>query len=102
MIIPKQDNVVVKLDPVIANAGGLLVVPNPKTWRAKGGAIEGENRGTVVSVGPGKANKLGKVMPPDVMVGEVVRFSELEYPNWLEGDDTYVLISESDILWVEE
>lgn len=102
MIRPTGDKVVVKIDPYIANNAGLIIAPDLSKWRSKNGAIEGENRGTVVAVGPGKPTSKGVVMPMDAKPGDRIRFCELEYYNWTEGEDTYVLISEQDILFVEE
>lgn len=102
MIRPTGDKIVVKIDPVIANNAGLIIAPDVTRWRGKNGAIEGENRGTIVAVGPGKATSKGVIMPMDAKPGDVIRFCELEYHNWKEDGDMYVLISEQDILWVEE
>lgn len=102
MLRPLKDQLLVKLDSVIANNGGFIIAPDVKKWRAKGGAVEGENRGTVHSTGPGKVSSRGVELPMSVKVGDVVRFSELEYPFCKEDGETYVLISEQDVLWVEE
>lgn len=102
MIRPARNNVVVRLDENIANHGGFIIPPVVDKWRGKDGAIEGENRGTVVAVGPGNVSRKGVTIPPDVKSGDVVRFGELEYHNWREDGHKYVLISENDILWIED
>lgn len=103
MLKPLQDRVLVLMDESLPNAAGIHLQPDVSKWRAKYGAVEGWNRGTIVAVGPGKKHpKTGALMAPQVEIGEVVRFSELEYPEELENGKRYVLISEQDILMVEE
>lgn len=104
MLKPLKDKVLVLLDEVIASAAGSGIYIPPKTdaWRGKNGAIEGENRGVVLAVGPGLRTDAGYFMPMSVKPGDVVRFSELEYPSETVDGRRHVLIGESDILWVEE
>lgn len=104
-MVPLKDNVVVCLDESIPSAAkfGLWVPPKTDAYRAKDGAIEGENRGTVVSVGPGRRNtETGGFIEMSVKVGDIVRFGELEYPSETVDGRKHVLISENDVLWVEE
>ena len=104
MLKPLQDRIVVRLDESIASAqqSGIYIPPKTDAWRAKDGAVEGENRGTVVAVGPGKVTIEGVNLGMSVQPGDVVRFSELEYPEDTVDGRKHVLISEADILWVEE
>lgn len=102
MIKPARNNIVVRLDDNIANNGGFIIPPTVDKWRSRDGSIEGENRGTVVSVGPGAKNKRGLIVPMEAKPGDVIRFGELEFYNWKENGHKYVLISENDILWIEE
>lgn len=105
MLKPLADRILVELDESIPSAAkfGLILPPKTDAYRARDGAVEGENRGTVVSVGPGKrSQETGECIPVDVSVGDVVRFSELEYPSESVNGRKHVLISEMDILWVEE
>lgn len=104
MMKPLQDRLVVCLDENIPSAAkfGLIVPPKTDAWRAKGGSVEGENRGTVVAVGPGKVSIEGVDLGMSVQVGDVVRFGELEYPSETVEGRKHVLISEMDVLWVEE
>jgi co-chaperonin GroES (HSP10) len=104
MLKPLQDRLVVCLDENIPSAAkfGLILPPKTDKWRAKNGAVEGENRGTVVSIGPGKVTSEGVELGMSVQPGDIVRFSELEYPTETVDGRKHVLISEQDILWVEE
>lgn len=104
MLKPLQDRLVVRLDESIPSAAkfGLILPPKTDAYRAKDGAIEGENRGTVVAVGPGKVSIEGVELGMEVKPGDVVRFSELEYPSETVDGRKHVLISEMDILWIEE
>jgi chaperonin GroES len=104
MFQPLKDNLVVRLDESIPSAAkfGLYVPPKTDAWRAKDGAVEGENRGTVVRIGPGRRSEDGDFLPMSVRVGDIVRFGELEYPSETVDGRKHVLISEMDVLWVEE
>jgi chaperonin GroES len=104
MFKPLSDRVVVRLDESIPSAAkfGLYVPPKTDAYRASGGAVEGENRGTVVSIGPGRRNEDGERVSMSLKPGDVVRFSELEFPSETVDGKKHVLISEMDVLWVEE
>lgn len=103
MLRPLQDKVLVCMDESLPNQAGLILKPDTSKWRAKDGAIEGWNRGTVISTGPGKRHpKSGVLLPVTVQPGDVVRFSELEYPTERVDGREYVLIGEGDIMFVEE
>ena len=111
MLIPLLDRVVIKLDDTIPNKAGMIIRIVTDAWRSKDQAIESFNRGTVVSVGPGKRD--AETLVPYSMrfdagdcirtlqAGDVVRFSELEYPEFKENCERYVLICQGDIVGVE-
>ena len=111
MMTPLFDRVVIKLDDTIPNKAGMIIRIVTDAWRAKDQAVESFNRGTVVSVGPGKRDP--ETLIPYSMrfdagdcirtlqAGDVVRFSELEYPEFKEGGERYVLICQGDIVGVE-
>ena len=103
MLKPTGNRIVVRLDENLPTAiEGFVLPPKTDAYRAKDGAVEGMNRGTVVAVGPGARHpKTDKLIPMATQVGDVVRFSELEYHTWTEDGHKYVLISEMDILGVE-
>ena len=94
-IKPLGDRVIVKPSESAENktAGGIII---PDTAKEK------PQEGTIVAVGPGRADENGKIISMNVKVGEKVLYSkyggsELKY----EGGD-YLIMSESDILAVIE
>lgn len=101
MLKPLGDRVLVRLDESLPNQANLILRPDVSRWREAEDQIG--NRGTVVAIGPGRRNpETHECMPMSVTVGDVVRFSELEYPRQQEDGHTYVLISEMDVVGVEE
>lgn len=103
MLKPTGNRIVVRLDENLPTAiEGFVLPPKTDAYRAKDGSVEGMNRGTVVAVGPGMRHpKTDKLIPMATQVGDVVRFSELEYHTFTEDGHKYVLISEMDVLGVE-
>ena len=59
------------------------------------------NLGTVVSVGPGKTIK-GRLNPPDVKIGDTVRYGEFMFPQYREGGIQYQIIQEADVAGIVE
>jgi len=101
MFRPLGDRLVVELDESLSNV--IHIPPVVEKWRSKDGSVEGWNRGRVIRVGPGKKHpKSGALLPMCVQPGDVVRFSELEFPEDREDGKRVCLISEMDILGVEE
>jgi co-chaperonin GroES (HSP10) len=103
MLKPTGNRIVVRLDENLPTAiEGFVLPPKTDAWRAKDGAVEGMNRGKVVAVGPGLRHpKTDKLLPMATQIGDVVRFSELQYHTFTEDGHKYALISEMDILGVE-
>ena len=112
MMRPLHDRVLVELDETIpTNIAGLIIPIVTDKFRTRDGAVESYNRGTVVAVGPGKKDP--KTLKPTNMrfdsgngvralqAGDIVRFSELEYPEHKENGKRYALITEADIVGVE-
>lgn len=62
------------------------------------------NLGIVVAVGPGKADKKGRVRPLEVRVGDTVRFGEFRamFPEWRETPEgpRYLILQENDVAGV--
>lgn len=101
MLKPLLDRLVVRLDESLPNQAGLILRPDVNKWREALDQIG--NRGTVVAVGPGKRHpESGVLLPVAAKVGDVVRFSELEYPKHSENGHTYVVISDMDVVGIEE
>ena len=111
MMKPLLDRVVVRLDETIPNKAGLIIRIVTDAWRSKDQAVESYNRGTVVAAGPGRRDPKTLISTPmrfdagdcirTLQAGDVVRFSELEYPEFKENGERYVLIMEGDIVGVE-
>jgi len=112
MLRPLQDRILVELDETIPTTiPGLIIPIKVDAFRSKDGAVESYNRGTVALCGPGKKDP--KTLKPVRMVfdapegrrpvqtGDVIRFSELEYPEHREDGKRYALICEQDIVGVE-
>jgi co-chaperonin GroES (HSP10) len=103
MLKPTGNRIVVRLDENLPTAiDGFVLPPKTDKWRAKDGSVEAMNRGTVVVVGPGGRDKRDHLVPMQTRVGDVVRFSELEFHSWTEDGHKYALISEMDVVFVEE
>ena len=92
-IKPLADKVLVKPDDVSEEktTGGIII---PDTAKEK------PQKGEVVAVGPGRKDENGKAIAMDVKTGDKVLYSkyggtELEYDG-----DSYLIMSEQDILAV--
>lgn len=81
------------------NQSGIYLKTDTLKWRDPRDQIG--NRGTVVAVGPGLRRKGGGYLPMSVRAGDVVRFSEIEYRTESESGDRLALISEMDVVLVE-
>jgi len=92
---PLADRVIVEpIEEQEITAGGIVL---PETAKEK------PQRGTVLAVGPGKRDDQGKVIPVDVVVGDVVLYAKYGGTEVKLGTDREVLVlRESDILAVVE
>lgn len=94
MIQPIGNRVFVKLDNTIPTGiDGLIIPPDVNRWRGENGAVESFNRGTVAHIGPDVYG---------VEAGDVVRFSEIAYPTTKVDGEEFVVITDMDIVGVEE
>lgn len=101
MMKPAGNRIVVLMDESMPNSAGIYLAPDVSKWREATDQIG--NRGTVVAVGPGKRHpRTDQIIPMQTRVGDIVRFSELEFYRFVENGRDYVLISEADIVGVEE
>ncbi len=94
MIEPIGNRVFVILDNTIpTEIDGLIIPPDTDRWRGKDNAVESMNRGKVAFVGPDVYG---------VEPGEYVRFSEIVYPTTEYQGQKYTVITDMDIVGVEE
>ena len=93
-IRPLQDRIIVKrLEEETTTAGGIIIPDAAK---------EKPQSGEVIAVGKGKVTPEGKVLAPDVKVGDKILFSKYGGTEVkLEGRE-YLIMREDDILGVVE
>lgn len=84
----------------------IRIAKNPTT---KGGiflpetAQEKPKQGEIVSVGPGKTDENGQLIPMSLKEGQVVLYSSYAGREVdVEGDDDYLILSEEDVLGIIE
>ncbi len=95
-----------KLKPLSDN---IVIKPKEREEKTEGGILlpdsAGESkpeRGEVVAVGPGKKDKDGKRIKPEVSKGEEVIFTKYG-PNEIEIDEEeYLIAKEEDVLAIVE
>lgn len=92
LIKPFADRVVVKKERIEETKSGLVLPPSTD---GEGG---GTSIGVVVSVGEGRKNEKGEIIPISLKKGDKVIFSWSEKVE-VEGNE-YYLVSESSILGV--
>jgi chaperonin GroES len=89
---PLHDRVIVKrLDNERKTASG-IVIPDS--------AAEKPDQGEVLAVGPGKKTEDGKVLPPDVKVGDKVLFGKYAGQSVKVDGEEVLVIREEEILAV--
>ncbi|MEQ1899940.1 MAG: co-chaperone GroES [Devosia sp.] len=89
---PLHDRVVVRrIDSEEKSAGGIII---PDTAKEK------PSEGIIEAVGPGARDATGKIVPPDVKVGDQILFGKWSGTEVkLDGKDI-VIMKESDIMGV--
>jgi chaperonin GroES len=94
-ITPLRDKVVVKrLEEIEEKTPGGIIIPDT--------AKEKPQIGEVVAVGKGKILQDGKVIPPEVKVGDKVLFAKYAGTEVkIEGEE-YLIMSEDEILGIIE
>jgi co-chaperonin GroES (HSP10) len=110
-LTPLLDRVLVELDESIPEVGGIYIPIATDRWIGRDGHVESYGRGRVVACGPGKRHPKtlrhqrlefqGPTMVRPVQPGDMIRFSELEYPEHKANGMRYALITEGDIVGVE-
>lgn len=89
---PLNDRVIVKrLENETKTASG-IVIPDS--------AAEKPDQGEVLAVGPGKKTEDGKVLPPDVKVGDKVLFGKYAGQSVKVDGEEVLVIREEEILAV--
>ncbi|MFZ8803143.1 MAG: co-chaperone GroES [Candidatus Calescibacterium sp.] len=94
-ITPLRDKVVVKrLEEVEEKTPGGIIIPDT--------AKEKPQIGEVIAVGKGKILQDGKIIPPEVKVGDKVLFAKYAGTEVkIEGEE-YLIMSEDEILGIIE
>lgn len=80
-----------------------VLLQNQKTEKKVGSIIlttenDKPNVATIVAVGPGIANKDGKIIPITLKVGEKVLYKQYATTEYKEGDNKYLLVKVDDII----
>lgn len=89
---PLSDRVVVKpLESETKTAGGIIIPDS---------AQEKPQEGKVVAVGPGKKSDDGSVAPMDVKKGDRVLYGKWSGTEVKAGNETLMIMNESDIMGV--
>lgn len=92
---PLGDHVVVKpLEKEEQTKSGIVI---PESTNA-----ERPEQGDVIAVGPGAKNTDGNRVAPDISVGQRIVFKKYSPTEFKLDDETYLILSESDILAVVE
>ena len=91
---PLHDRIIVKrLEEERKSAGGIVI---PDT------AAEKPDQGEIVAVGPGKRDENGKIITPDVKVGDKVLFGKYSGQTVKVKGDELLVMREEDIMGVIE
>ncbi|EOD27907.1 hypothetical protein EMIHUDRAFT_373699 [Emiliania huxleyi CCMP1516] len=91
-LVPLLDRVLVqRIEPPTKSIGGVLL---PESTQSK------LNEGVVISVGPGRRDKEGSLLPMGVKVDDKVMLPQYGGNEVTLGDEDYVLFRDEDILGV--
>ena len=93
-IRPLGDKIVIKVIEDAEQTSGGIFIPDS--------AKEKSQKGKVIAVGEGKLNDKSEREPMDVKVGEVVLFAKYAGTDVKIGDETFKILSVSDVLGVIE
>ncbi len=92
MIKPLGDRVLVESVEETDQVVGGIIIPDT--------AKEKPQQGKIVAVGPGKTTDDAKVLPMNVAVGQKVLYGKYAGTEVKLDGDTYLIMSESDILGI--
>ncbi len=91
---PLHDRVVIRrIDEVAKTAGGIII---PDTAQEK--PAEGE----VMTIGPGKRNERGMLVPPDLKTGDRILFDKWSGSEVKVNGQDLLIMTESDVMGVIE
>ena len=97
-----RDHIVVKPDDHQSVASSILIVPQTKTG-IRSSTEQLGRVGTVLSVGPGRYTKRGKIIPPSVKAGDRILWGEFEFKTHTDVEgNLYAVIQEADICGIIE
>lgn len=97
---PLRNNLFVRMDKSLPTQSGIYLAADVTKWREAKDQLG--NRGTVVQVGIGKRHpKTAVLLEPQCKEGDVVRFSELQYPSFTLAGERYIVINDQDIVGIE-
>ncbi len=91
-IKPLHDRVIVKRTEENEKTKGGIIIPDS--------AKESPAEGKVISVGPGKRDETGKLVPVDVKAGDRIIFSKYGGNEIKVEGEEYIIMREEDILGV--
>jgi chaperonin GroES len=92
-IRPLADRVIVKpSETAESKTSGGIIIPDT--------AKEKPQEGKIVAVGPGRTDDNGKIIPMNVKVGNKVLYSKYGGTEIKYEGETYLIMSESDVLAV--
>ncbi len=91
-IRPLHDRVIVKRTEENEKTKGGIIIPDS--------AKESPAEGKVISVGPGKRDETGKLVPVDVKAGDRIIFSKYGGNEIKVEGEEYIIMREEDILGV--
>ena len=91
---PLHDRVVVKrIEQETKTAGGIII---PDTAKEK------PQEGEIIAVGPGARGEDGKLVPPDVKVGDRILFGKWSGTEVKINNDELLIMKESDVMGILE
>ena len=94
-IKPLSNNVIIEqFKEEEKTKGGILLPQSAEKERPQ--------QGKVVSVGPGKTNNQGKIIPMNVKKGDILLFSKYSPQEIKVEDKEYLVLKEEDILAIIE
>ncbi len=94
-IKPLSNNVIIEqLREEEKTKGGILLPQSAEKERPQ--------QGKVISVGPGRTNNQGKIIPMNVKKGDIVLFSKYSPQEIKVEDKEYLVLKEEDILAIIE